>query len=276
MSNGNVTAPTQFVQTQKEKYAYRRFGKKSKYPLLCLQHFTGTLDNWDPAVTDPLSADHDVILFDNAGVGASTGKTPSTVREMADGAYAFCRTLGLTTIHVMGFSLGGMIAQQLALDHPDLVDHLLLLGTGPRGGEGMTFTDLSIDELGDPAALLMKSFFTPSEPSQDAAHAYIERLTRRTADRDTSVSARAAVAELAAIREWGVIPQRDRFAMLGQIRHPTLVVHGNKDVVVAPINAFLLAEHIPNAQLIMYPDASHGAASQYKDVFLQHARIFLE
>ena len=168
-----------------------------------------------------------------------------------------------------------MTAQQLGAEYPDLLRRIILLGTGPRGGEGLVFDDLSVDELSDPAALLMKAFFTQSEASQASGRAYIERLRSRSADRDTPVSKQSALAQLAAIREWGVIPASDRFAMLGKIQLPTLIVHGNKDVVVIPINAFLLAEHLPNAQLIMYPDASHGAQTQHADVFLQHVRLFL-
>ena len=151
----------------------------------------------------------------------------------------------------------------------------MLLGTGPRGGEGMTFTELAVDELDDPVKLLMNAFFTPSDESKAAGHAYLERLKLRVTDRDEPVSRQAATAQLEAIREWGAIPSQNRFAMLDQIRQPTLIVHGNKDVVVMPINAFLLAEHLPNAQLTMYPDASHGAQSQHAEVFLEHARLFL-
>jgi pimeloyl-ACP methyl ester carboxylesterase len=176
----------------------------------------------------------------------------------------------------LGWSLGGMIAQQLALEYPEMVRRIILLGTGPRGGEGMTFTELSVDELDDRVSLLMNALFTPSAASRAAGHAYLERLKLRAADRDAPVPKRAAVAQLAALREWGAIPSTNRFAMLGQIRQPTLVVHGNKDVVVMPINAFLLAEHLLNAQLIMYPDASHGAQSQYAEVLLEHARLFLD
>jgi pimeloyl-ACP methyl ester carboxylesterase len=183
---------------------------------------------------------------------------------------------GRASIATCGFSLGGVIAQQLALEYPDMVRRIILLGTGPRGGEGMTFTDLSVDELDDPVSLLMNAFFTPSDASNAAGRAYLERLKLRTADRDKPVSKKAPTGQLEAIREWGAIPSENRFAMLRQIQQPTLIVHGNKDVVVMPINAFLLAEHLPNAQLIMYPDASHGAQSQHADVFLEHARLFLD
>jgi len=177
---------------------------------------------------------------------------------------------------VVGFSLGGMIAQQLAFEYPDMIRRMILLGTGPRGGEGMTFTELSTDLLADPVALLMSAFFTPSEASKAAGQAYIERLKLRVMDRDAPVSMKAAGAQLGAIREWGSIPSTDRYAMLPRIRQRTLIVHGSKDIVVIPINAFLLAQHLPDAQLVMYPDASHGAQSQHAEVFLQHARLFLD
>ena len=140
----------------------------------------------------------------------------------------------------------------------------------------MTFTELSTDLLADPVALLMSAFFTPSEASKAAGRAYIERLQLRAADRDGPISMKAAGAQLAAIREWGSIPPTDRYATLPRIHQRTLVVHGSKDIVVMPINAFLLAQHLPDAQLMMYPDASHGAQSQHAEVFLQHARLFLD
>jgi pimeloyl-ACP methyl ester carboxylesterase len=139
----------------------------------------------------------------------------------------------------------------------------------------MTFTELSVDDLADPVALLMSAFFTPSEASKAAGRAYIERLKLRVADRDAPVSVKTAGAQLEAIREWGTIPSTDRYAMLARIHQQTLIAHGSKDSVVMPINAFLLAQHLPDAQLVMYPDASHGAQSQHADVFLGHARLFL-
>ena len=269
------TAPTQFVQTNGIRYAYRRFGKRGAVPLLFLGYYNSNFDAWDPEVTNGLAADHEVILFDNAGVGASGGETPDTVAEMTQHCVAFCRALGLEAIVVVGFSLGGMIAQQLALDHPDLIQRLVLLSTGPRGGEGVTFTELSADEQADPVAFLLGAFFSPSEASQAAGREYMRRLESRKEDRDLPVSRDSAVAQLAAIREWGRIPATGRYATLKNITHPTLIVHGNKDVVVAPINALILAEHLPNAQLIVYSDSSHGAYSQHAGIFLQHVELFL-
>ena len=269
------TAPTQFVETQGVRYAYRRFGKPGTVPLLFLEYFNSNMDGWDPAVTNGLATDHEVILFDNAGVAASGGETTNTVMETTPHCVAFCRALGLEAINIVGFSLGGMIAQQLALDHPDLVRRLILLGTAPRGGEGLTFTELSSEEQTDPVAFLLGAFFSPSEASQEAGREYLKRLESRKEDRDLPVSRNSVVAQLAAIREWGTIPATGRYSTLKDITHPTLIVHGNKDIVVPPINAFILAEHLPNAQLIVYSDSSHGAQYQHAKIFLEHVELFL-
>ena len=269
------TARTQFVQVGEVRFAYQRFGRRGGLPLLFLNYFAANMDDWDPKVTNGFAAERDVILFDNVGIGSSSGETPSTVTAMTKDCVDFCRALDLKRFDVVGFSLGGMIAQQLAFEYPEMIRRMILLGTGPRGGEGMTFTELSVDDLADPAALLMSAFFTSSESSQAAGRAYIERLRLRVADRDAPVSMKAAGAQLAAIREWGAIPSADRHAMLARIQQRTLIVCGSRDIVVMPINAFLLAQHLPDALLIIYPDASHGAQSQHADIFLEHARLFL-
>jgi pimeloyl-ACP methyl ester carboxylesterase len=275
MSNyTHETVPTRFVEANGIRYAYRRFGKPG-IPLLFLEYFNSNMDGWDPGVTNSLAADHEVILFDNAGVGASGGKTPPTVAEMAKHCVSFCRALGLRQIHVVGFSLGGMIAQQLALEHPRLVGQLILLGTGPRGGEGMAFTELSPEEQADPLAFLLAAFFSPSEASQAAGREYMKRLESRKNDRDLPVSRDSAVAQVAALREWGTTPATGRYATLKSITHPTLIVHGDKDIVVTPINACILVERLPNAHLIMYPDSSHGAHNQHRKAFLRQVKIFL-
>ena len=163
--NSHETARTQFAEVGDVRFAYRRFGRSGGVPLLLCNYFAANMDDWDPKVTNGLAADREVILFDNAGVGGSSGKTPPNVAEMTKYCVDFCGALNLTTVDVVGFSLGGMIAQQLAFEHPGMVRRMILLGTGPRGGEGMTFTELSIDELDDPVALLSFAFFTPSEMS---------------------------------------------------------------------------------------------------------------
>jgi pimeloyl-ACP methyl ester carboxylesterase len=139
----------------------------------------------------------------------------------------------------------------------------------------MTFTERSADEQADPEQFLLGAFFSPSDASQAAGRAYLKRLAARTTDRDRPVSPKTAEAQLRAIREWGTVPSRDRYAGLPKIKQPTLIVHGTKDIVVQPINAFILSQHLPNAQLIMYSNSSHGAQYQHADLFLQHAKLFL-
>jgi len=276
MSNyTHETVPTKFIETDGVRYAYRRFGKVGRTPILFLEFFNSNMDHWDPILTNSLAKDYELILFDNAGVAASGGQTPPTVVEMTKDCFAFCGALGLKAIEIFGFSLGGMIAQQMALDHPELVRRLILLGTGPRGGEGMTFTELTPEEQADPVAFFLAAFFTSSEASRKAGGQYLKRIESRKENRDHPVSHDSAVAQLAAIREWGTIPKTERFAYLKKITQPVLIVHGNKDIVVMPINALILAENLPNATLIIYSDSSHGAQSQHAEVFLEHVRTFL-
>jgi pimeloyl-ACP methyl ester carboxylesterase len=256
-------------------FAYRRVGNRGGIPLILANYFAANLDDWDPLIVDGLAADRDVITFDYPGIGSSSGTTPATVAELAVDCVAFMHALGLTTVDFLGFSLGGMVAQQIASSDPELIRRIILCGTGPRGGEKLTFTELSIDELSDPVALLLNSFFTPSDASQAAGHAYLDRLSQRTANRDKPVATAAAVAQLGAIRGWGEIPTTDRYAMLTTIRQPTLIVHGNKEVVVDSVNATVLERHLSDATLLMLPDASHGAQSQHAQIFLAIARLFL-
>lgn len=184
----NTTAPTQFLQVNGHSYAYRRFGNRSGLPLLFLQHFTGTLDNWDPAVTDPLASGREVILFETAGVGRSSGKVPDTVADMATHALAFLDGLGLKTCEVLGYSLGGMVAQQMAQDRPSIFRRMILVGTAPRGGEDIMHLEKPslARYLGDPKiqgyAVLQKIFFAPTESSQAAGAAFIGRLAQRKED----------------------------------------------------------------------------------------------
>ena len=274
-SYSHETAPTRFVEADGIRFAYRRFGKSGELPLLFLQYFNANMDDWDPSVTNGFALDRDVILFDNAGIGSSGSETPSTVLEMTRHVLAFCRALGLKEIDAVGFSLGGMIVQQLAHNYPKLLRRIILLGTGPRGGEGMTFTELSAEEKADPIRFLLGAFFAHTETSQTAGKAFLERLQWRRDERDLPVSKKAAEGQLNAIREWGTIPSSNRYAMLEKIEQKTLIIHGNKDIVVQPINALILAERLPDAQLVVYPDASHGAQYQHASLFLRQANLFL-
>jgi pimeloyl-ACP methyl ester carboxylesterase len=280
MSNSIVTAPTEFLQTPKEKYAYRRFGRKSKYPLLFLQHFTGTLDNWDPAVTDPLAADHDVILFESAGVGRSTGKVPTTMAGMAEHVITFLDTLAIKTCNVLGFSLGGVIAQQMALDNSKVFRKMILVGTAPRGGEEIMHLDKPIlaKHIQDPNLkgyeVLQKIFFAPTETSQAAGKEFIGRLMQRQQDREPISGPEIAQAQMAAFREWEKYAG-ERFADLKRILQPTLVVNGIHDEMIPVSNSYWLSANLPNAVLLTYPDAGHGSLFQWHDSFTRQAAAFL-
>ena len=279
-TGSNTTAPTQFLQTNGLRYAYRRFGNGSGRPLLFLQHFTGTLDNWDPAVTDPLASGREVILFDNSGIGRSTGDVPETMAEMAKHVMAFLDGLGLASCDVLGFSLGGVLAQQIAQDRPSLFRRMILVGTAPRGGEDiMHLGKPSLAKpLQDPQnkgyAVLQKIFFAPSTTSQAAGAAFIARLMQRKDDREPPSGPKVAGAQLAAFREWEHFTG-ERFADLKGIRHPTLVVQGFEDEMIPVRNSYWVAENLPNAALLAYPDAGHGSLFQYAESFTRNAAAFL-
>lgn len=275
-----VTAPTQFLRSGSEQYAYRRFGQGSRLPLLCLQHFTGTLDNWDPAVIDPLAAGGEVILFESAGIGRSSGTVPKTIAGMAAHALAFVEALGVGVCDVLGFSLGGMVAQQIALERPTVFRRMILVATAPRGGEDIMHLEKPslAKPLADPAlrgyAVLRKIFFAPSESSQAAGTAFIERLMQRTADREPVSGPVVAEAQMAAFREWERAAS-ERFSELQRIRHPTLVVNGVYDAMIPVANSYWLSAHLPNAVLLTYPDSGHGSLFQFHESFTRHAAAFL-
>jgi pimeloyl-ACP methyl ester carboxylesterase len=277
----NITAPTQFLRMKNDTYAYRRFGGGPALPLLCLQHFTGTLDNWDPAVTDLLAAGREVILFDNAGVGRSTGKVPTTVAGMATHALSFLDGLGVATCDVLGFSLGGMVAQEIARDRPSIVRRMILVGTAPRGGEDIMHLDKPslAKHLGDPTlkgyAVLQKIFFAPTPSSQSAGGAFIERLAQREEDRDSASGPDVAAAQIAAFREWEQATGTG-FADLKDLHQPTLVVNGIHDEMIPVSNSYRLSENLPNAMLLAYPDAGHGSLFQFHESFTRQAAAFLE
>jgi len=273
--------PTQFVEANGIRFAYRRWGK-SGIPLVFNQHFTGNLDNWDPAVLDGLAKEREVIIFNNTGVASSTGEVPTTIAGMAKNAEAFIGALGLRQVDLLGFSIGGMVAQQITLDRPELVRKLILVGTAPRNhdagnGQGHITRETAAifgATYDPPENLWLKVFFTDSEESQAAGRAFLKRYLSRTENRDAPVNDKVAPAQIAAVGEWGDAGG-ERFAYLKKIKQPTLVVSGNHDVIVYTVNSLYLVQNMPNAKLILYPDANHGSWHQNHEDFLFESNRFL-
>jgi pimeloyl-ACP methyl ester carboxylesterase len=273
------TAPTQFVEANGIRFAYRRFGKSGDLPLVFNQHFTGTMDHWDPAVTDGFANDREVVLFNNAGVSSSSGEVPTSIEGMAANAIAFIGALGLSKVDVLGFSIGGFVAQEIAGQAPLLVRKLVLVGTGPRGGEGMANLTPEAQQIfgasyDEPDHLWLAVHFTKSAASQAAGRDFLTRFRLRKVNRDPEVNEQVAPAQLEALGKWG-IRFKGSYDYLTTIRQPTLVVNGGNDVIVYSVNSFILQQHLPNAELILYPDANHGSQYQYPDLFVRHVSMFL-
>ena len=270
------TAPTRYVEGHGIRFAYRRLGPAAGTPLVLLQHFSGNIDAWDPAVVNALAADRPVIVFDNAGVGRSTGQTPDNVAAMARDAVDFIGAIGLSEVDLLGFSLGGCVAQQIAAEHGPLVRKLILVGTAPKGGEEHLLAVLqqafSQTDAPDPRLPL---FFTTSSASQSSGLAFLKRTQVRKDDRDTDNGSAVTDPQAKALITWCATPDPEH-AMLSAIRQPTLVVSGSHDTMLPANNAYAMSRELSNAQLVLYPDSGHGALFQYHATFVSHVRTFLE
>lgn len=268
--------PTRSIQVGGVPFVYREFGPRSGVPMVLLHHLMAVLDDWDPRVIDGIAAQRRVIAFDNRGVGASGGLVPASVEAMGWDAIAFIRALGLTQVDLLGFSLGGGVAQMVALQAPELVRRLIHAGTGPRGGG-------RIEEVSKVAALAyLKAaltwsdarnflFFPRTAEGKRAARSYFAALKARTTDRDQGISLQARRAQLAAIKSAGLSKPDD----LSRITQPVFVVNGDHDLMVASSLSADMARRLPNARLTIYPDSGHGAIFQYRQAFVAEVLAFL-
>jgi len=270
------TAVTQFISAGETKFAYRVLGDKKGLPLIMISSLGSSMDEWDPAVTNGLAQQYKVIIFDIQGVGSSSGKTPDNIPDMAKGVVAFINALGYTKVNLLGFSMGSFISQQIALTNPALVNKIILTGTGPKGAEGLSnLPNLLKQTLGlTPAQSFLVSHFTSSPASQAAGKLALERISKRTVNRDTPVSGESLTAGLTAVLTWAQ-PYPDAFKELASINKPVLIAQGESDLLVPVVNAINMSKNIPGAQLIVYPDAGHGALYQYHDEFVKAASDFL-
>jgi pimeloyl-ACP methyl ester carboxylesterase len=269
-------APTRTIAAGGVTFAYRELGPTTGVPVIFLTHLAAVLDNWDPRVVDGIAARHHVITFDNRGVGATTGTTPDTIQAMAADAVTFIRALGLNQVDLLGFSMGGMIAQVIAQDEPQLVRKLILAGTGPAGGEGIKNVT-RISNLDTIRALLTFTdpkqflFFTRTPNGRRAGQKFLARLKERTRDRDKKISLKSYAAQLKAIHRWGLQQPSD----LSVIHQPVLVANGDSDKMVPTKNSADLARRLPGSELVIYPDAGHGGIFQFHAQFAQKALEFL-
>jgi len=269
-------APTRTVSAGGVAFAYRELGPKTGVPVVFLTHLAAVLDNWDPRVVDGIAAQHRVITFDNRGVGATTGTTPKSIQAMAADAVTFIRALGLTKVDLLGFSMGGMVAQVIAQAEPGLVRKLIIAGTGPAGGEGIkNVTRISnldtvraLLTLQDPKQFL---FFTRTPNGKRAGKEFLARLKERKNDRDKPIALKAYVAQLKAIHRWGLEKPSD----LSVIKQPVLVANGDHDRMVPTKNTHDLARRLPGSELVIYPDAGHGGIFQFHAQFVVKALEFL-
>ncbi|OBB30983.1 alpha/beta hydrolase [Mycolicibacterium peregrinum] len=269
-------APTRTIDVDGVAFAYRELGSGSDIPVVFLHHLTAVLDDWDPRIVDGIAARHRVIAFDNRGVGATGGSVPPTVEQMGTDAIDFIRALGLQQVDLFGFSLGGGVAQMVALQAPELVRRIVLAGTGPRGAGGIDKMATIVASAYLKAALTRSDprnflFFPRTPEGRHAATQYLGRLKERTRNRDKRISLRAGVAQIRAIRHAGKSTPDD----LSAITHPVLVANGDKDLMVDSGHSADMARRLPHAQLMIYPNSGHGGVFQHHQAFVSDALQFL-
>lgn len=269
--------PTQLINAGGINFAYREYGQQNGgTPVIFLNHLAAVLDNWDPRIIDGIAAKHHVVIFDNRGVGASTGEPAKSIEQMADDAITFIQAKGFKQADLFGFSMGGMISQEIVLKQPQLIRKMILSGTGPAGGTGISTVgrvsnwDLvrGMATRQDPKVYL---FFTRTENGKAAAKEFVQRINERTENRDKEITLTAYRAQLKALKKWG----NKKPADLSIIQQPVLVANGDHDRMVPTVNTYDLAKRLPNSSLIIYPDAGHGGVFQFNQDFVKQSLTFL-
>ena len=266
--------PTKYIEVQGVNYAYRLLGEPSDVPIVCLQHFIGTLDNWDPIIINGLAKERQVITIDNTGIGNSDGVTPDNVQKMTNDALKIISAMGISQCDLLGYSLGGFIAQTMAVVRPDLLRKIILVGTAPQGAKALhSFPQLvekafQLDRMGT----YLFIFATKSEKSRAKLTATLQRLMERKQDRDKETSMSAIQAQITALTRWGTDPVTIN---LNEIRQPVLIIQGSDDEMMDSASSRELFEQIPNAVLTYYPDSAHGSFLQYPEMFVEQANFFL-
>jgi pimeloyl-ACP methyl ester carboxylesterase len=268
--------PTRSVKVDGVPFAYRELGAESDVPVVFLHHFTAVLDDWDPRVIDGLAEHHRVIAFDNRGVGASGGKVPADLEKMGADAIAFIRALGYGKVDLFGFSVGGAVAQMVALQDPDLVRRMVVAGSGPRGGGGIWKMPFIVGGAYFKAFVTRRDprhylFFPSNVEGRKASEEYFARLAERTQDRDTPISSQARNAQLRAITTGGLHAPDD----LSVIKVPVFVANGDHDLMVASKHSIDMARRLPDATLKIYPNSGHGGVFQHHREFVPDVLKFL-
>ena len=276
MMNTWKDVPTRTIDVNGVSFAYRELGEPTGVPVVFLHHFTAVLDDWDPRIMDGIAARHHVIAFDNRGIGGTGSKVPSDIEAMAADAIDFIRALGHDKVDLFGFSLGGAVAQLVALQAPDLVRRMVLSGTGPRGGGGIWKMPFIVGGAYAKAFATRKDprhflFFPRDTEGKKAAKEYFSRLAERTEDRVRPVSRQAALAQLRAITSGGLHAPDD----LSAIKVPVLVANGDHDLMVASEHSADMARRLPDSKLVIYPNSGHGGVFQHHEEFVPEVLAFL-
>jgi len=267
-------APTQYTGAEGLQYAYRSLGRRSEIPIVCLQHFTGTLDNWDPLIINGLARERQVITIDNRGIGNSGGTTPDKVQDMAQDVIKIISAMGINKCDLLGYSLGGFIAQTMAAVRPDMIRKIILVGTAPQGTKALRLFPQLVEKAFQLPRMetFLFLFASRSEKSRAKLTTALQRLNQRKQDRDKETATISIQAQVKALTRWGADAPTINLA---NIDKPVLIIQGSNDEMMGSASSLELFKQIPNSILTYYPDSAHGSFYQYPEMFVEQANFFL-